>query len=59
MYRIGDKLEVATMMLTAEIPWETKIMTLTNIINSVNTYYCFNNNINIQYPAGRIIRKVE
>ena len=59
MYKIGDKLEVATTMLTMEIPWKTEIMTLTKIINSVNTYYCFNNDNYIQYPESRIIRKIE
>ena len=59
MYKIGDKLEVATVMLTMDIPWETKIMTLTNIIYSVNIYYCFDGNDNHQYPIGRIIRKIE
>jgi hypothetical protein len=60
MYNIGDKLEVATRMLTIDIPYETKIMTLTKIYKTVaGIYYSFDNNEDIHYPVNRIIRKVE
>jgi hypothetical protein len=59
MYKIGDKLEVATKMLTMDIPYETKIMTVTAVYEQPwQTYYCFGGNNNIQYPSSRIIRKV-
>jgi len=61
MYKIGDKLEVATKMLTMEIPLKTKAMTLTGIYGTTvgKLYYTFNGNDNIQYPPSRILRKVE
>ena len=60
-YKIGDKLEVATKMLTMEIPSETKVMTLTGIYGATvdRLYYTFNGNSYIHYPPNRILRKVE
>lgn len=65
MYNIGDKLEVATKMLTHDIALETKVMTVTEIyqykgIDNKDLYmYSFNNNPHIHYPEKRILRKVE
>lgn len=65
MYSIGDKLEVATKMLTREIVLETKVMTVTEIyphngIDNKDFYmYSFDNNPYIHYPEKRILRKVE
>ncbi len=60
MYKIGDILEVATTMLTFEIPWKTEIMVVTNVYPlGRNTYYSFNGNDNVHYPESRIIRQIE
>lgn len=59
-YKIGDKLEVATKMLTMKIPLETKIMVVTKIIDAgFQKYYIFNHNDGVHYPPNRIIRKVD
>jgi len=59
-YKIGDKLEVATRMLTHKIPYETKEMIVTGICDAgFQKYYNFNNDNMVSYPPSRIIRKVE
>lgn len=64
MYKIGDKVEVVTKLLTMDIIMETKVMTITNVYpyrslfenNKICYRYSCDGNDYIHYPEKRIIR---
>ncbi|MDF2800769.1 MAG: hypothetical protein K0S61_672 [Anaerocolumna sp.] len=60
MYKVGDRLEVKTRLLTWDIPIETKIMTVSRVIKKPwQTYYEFHGHKGVHYPESRIIKKVD
>ncbi len=59
MYEVGEVVEVATVMLTFEIPWRTKVMTITKKydIGTRFMYSCDNDDY-VHYSESRILRRI-